>query len=82
MRADKPATVISRILGCVLIGVVRIYQSTLSSWLGGQCRYVPTCSEYFIEAVVKHGPARGAWLGLRRIARCHPFGKGGYDPVP
>ncbi len=66
----------------VLIVLVRLYQVTLSPILGLQCRFTPTCSEYFIEAVSKYGPVRGLAMGLRRILRCHPFAKGRYDPVP
>lgn len=66
----------------VLIALVRVYQATLSHWLGGQCKYLPTCSNYFIEAVRKRGAAVGGLLGIWRILRCHPFSKGGYDPVP
>lgn len=66
----------------MLIVLVRIYQGTLSRYLGGQCRFVPTCSRYFIEAVQTHGAIRGGAMGLWRIVRCHPLGKGGYDPVP
>ncbi|MHC4294561.1 MAG: membrane protein insertion efficiency factor YidD [Planctomycetota bacterium] len=64
----------------VLIILVRIYQATLSQLLGGQCRFVPTCSQYFIEEVERHGALRGSIKGLRRILRCHPLTKGGYDP--
>ena len=64
-----------------LILLARLYQHTLSPLLGGQCRFVPTCSNYFIEAVRKRGAVRGLLLGLWRICRCHPFGRGGYDPV-
>ena len=60
---------------------VRLYQATLSPLIGRQCRFVPTCSEYFIEAVERHGPIRGAAKGLWRILRCNPLFKGGYDPV-
>ena len=68
--------------GRVMVMFVRIYQGTLSTWLGGQCRFTPSCSRYFIEAVNRHGAWRGGWLGVRRLLRCHPFGRGGYDPVP
>ncbi len=66
----------------LLIMLVRLYQSTLSLYIGRQCRFVPTCSEFFISAVRRHGSIRGSWLGLRRILRCHPFSPGGFDPVP
>jgi putative membrane protein insertion efficiency factor len=62
--------------------LVRAYQLVLSPYLGGQCRYLPTCSAYAIEALETHGGAKGSWLALRRIARCHPLGGSGYDPVP
>jgi len=65
-----------------LIGLVRAYQVTLSPIIGRHCRFEPTCSRYFIEAVRLRGPARGAALGIWRILRCHPFSRGGYDPVP
>lgn len=63
-----------------LILMVRMYQVILGPILGGHCRYEPTCSVYFIEAVRKHGPWRGAWRGVLRICRCHPWHPGGYDP--
>lgn len=65
-----------------LILLVRAYQLLLSPVLPPCCRYSPTCSAYFIEAVRKHGALRGSWLGLRRILRCNPFGGYGEDPVP
>lgn len=64
----------------LLIGAVHLYRLTLGPWLGGQCRFVPSCSQYFIEAVEKYGACRGAWKGLCRLARCHPFHPGGWDP--
>lgn len=66
----------------LLIGLIRAYQVTLSPFLGGSCRFLPTCSAYAIEAVATHGAWRGARLALRRLARCHPLGKSGFDPVP
>lgn len=64
----------------ILILAVRLYQVTLGLVLGGNCRYHPSCSHYFIQAVQKYGSLRGAWMGLCRVARCHPFRAGGYDP--
>ncbi|MEX2316861.1 MAG: membrane protein insertion efficiency factor YidD [Pirellulales bacterium] len=64
----------------VLIAAARVYQWTLSPLVGRQCRFEPSCSNYFIEAVRKYGALRGVWLGARRVARCHPFHPGGYDP--
>ncbi|HIN95239.1 MAG TPA: membrane protein insertion efficiency factor YidD [Planctomycetes bacterium] len=68
------------ILSMLLIGSVRLYQILLSPLLGRLCRFEPSCSNYFIQAVRKHGPLKGAWRGLCRIGRCHPFHPGGYDP--
>lgn len=65
-----------------LILMIRGYQLWVSPLLPAACRYYPTCSAYAIEALEKHGPVTGSWLALRRIARCHPFRAGGYDPVP
>ena len=66
----------------LLIGLVRLYQVGLSPLLGSSCRFEPSCSAYFIEAVQAHGAWRGGWMGLRRLFRCHPFHAGGYDPIP
>ena len=65
----------------VMLGGIRFYRKRLSPLTPPSCRYYPTCSAYAAEAIEKYGPARGAWLALRRILRCHPFAKGGYDPV-
>ena len=73
---------LSAALAAVLIGLVRVYQATLSPLIGRYCRFQPTCSQYFIEAVRLRGPLVGAALGIWRILRCHPFSRGGFDPVP
>lgn len=65
-----------------MIGMIRFYQRCLSPLLPNVCRYRPTCSEYFIEALMTHGVIKGSWLGIKRILRCHPWGGSGYDPVP
>jgi putative membrane protein insertion efficiency factor len=66
----------------VLVGAVDGYRLLLSPLLGGYCRFVPSCSLYAREALLRHGAWRGLRLGIRRLARCHPFCRGGYDPVP
>jgi len=65
-----------------LIALLRGYKRWLSPLLGPRCRFVPSCSEYAMQAVALHGAGRGGWLALRRIARCHPLHPGGHDPVP
>lgn len=66
----------------LLMALVRSYQIWIGPLLPPSCRYYPTCSSYALEAIEKHGAARGGWLAVRRILRCHPFHRGGYDPVP
>jgi putative membrane protein insertion efficiency factor len=65
-----------------IIAAIRFYQTRISPGLPPRCRYIPTCSEYALEAVEKYGAVMGGWRAAKRIARCHPFHKGGYDPVP
>ena len=65
-----------------LIALVRAYQMVLSPVFGDCCRFTPSCSEYMIEAIEVHGALKGTWLGVKRILRCHPWGRKGFDPVP
>ena len=65
----------------LLIQIVWLYRLTFGRIMGGQCRYVPTCSQYAIDAITKYGPWRGSWKAARRIIRCHPWGGEGYDPA-
>ncbi len=65
----------------LLMRLLRLYKLVLSPVLPSACRFYPTCSEYMGQAVARHGAARGVWLGLKRLARCHPFHPGGFDPV-
>jgi putative membrane protein insertion efficiency factor len=65
-----------------LIGMIRVYQATLSGWLGGQCRFYPSCSHYAEEAIRDHGAAKGCAMAMWRLLRCNPFGGGGVDRVP
>ncbi len=69
-------------LGKFFILLIRFYQMAISPYLIPSCRFTPSCSVYGIEAIRKHGPFRGGWLTLKRLARCHPWGGRGYDPVP
>jgi uncharacterized protein len=62
--------------------LIRLYQLTLSPFIGRSCRFYPTCSNYALEAIHTHGTLRGSWLALRRLSKCHPFHPGGYDPPP
>lgn len=76
------ASALSRALAWPLIGLVKLYRLAISPWLGMNCRFQPTCSEYAIEALRTHGVFKGSWLAAKRIGRCHPWGGSGYDPVP
>lgn len=71
-----------RIITAPFVFLVRIYQTVISPLLPSACRFEPTCSQYMVEALQIHGLFRGGWLGFKRIMRCQPWGKSGYDPVP
>ena len=72
---------LNQAIASVLVALVLVYRVTLGPFMGGHCRYHPTCSQYMIDAVRTHGPLVGLWRGLKRIARCHPWGGQGYDPA-
>ncbi len=83
MTTDASRTWLSlpgRILSALLIGLIRVYQATLSPLLGNACRFEPSCSRYMVESLKKYGLVRGLARGLRRLSRCHPWNPGGYDP--
>ncbi len=69
-------------LTLLLRGLIRAYQLLISPMLGPNCRYLPSCSDYAAEAILRHGTLAGGWLAVKRLARCHPWGGSGYDPVP
>ena len=66
----------------VLLLLIEVYRVTLAPLIGGFCRFVPSCSVYAQDAIRRHGASRGSWLAVRRVLRCHPFHRGGFDPVP
>ncbi|MCM1153544.1 MAG: membrane protein insertion efficiency factor YidD [Muribaculum sp.] len=72
----------SKILAGIMILPIHFYRWCISPMLPASCRYTPTCSQYAIEALRRHGPLKGSWLSIKRICRCHPWGGSGYDPVP
>jgi putative membrane protein insertion efficiency factor len=73
---------LKKIVSSFLIALVKFYQKAISPWLMPACRFTPTCSQYAIEAIRKHGSLKGGWLAIRRILRCNPWGGHGHDPVP
>lgn len=76
------ATVFNRFVAFAIVLFVQAYQFALRPLLLGSCKFCPSCSEYAIDAIRRHGPWRGGWLSLRRVCRCHPWSQGGIDPVP
>ena len=85
MKADSSKTglkVLTRLPAMSARGLIRAYQLTLSPFIGNQCRFHPSCSNYALQAVDAHGAIKGSWLALKRLGRCHPFNAGGFDPVP
>lgn len=81
MKADRLFRRLAELPRRAAVGLVRLYQATLSPLVGRQCRFQPTCSNYCIEALESRGLLQGILLGLWRILRCHPLGRGGWDPV-
>lgn len=73
---------LGRMVNGLLLAFIRVYQYVLSPLLPNSCRFLPTCSQYGVQALQKHGPLKGFWLTTKRILRCHPWGGSGYDPVP
>ena len=71
-----------KFISSILLIFIQFYQQSISPFLPPACRFVPTCSQYALEAIQKYGPFKGSWLTLKRLLRCHPWGGSGYDPVP
>ncbi|MDP4278129.1 MAG: membrane protein insertion efficiency factor YidD [Bacteroidota bacterium] len=78
----RPDRLLKKAVELIFVGLIRFYQLAISPMTHASCRYTPTCSQYAVEAIRKYGPIKGGWLAIKRIARCHPWGGHGYDPVP
>lgn len=74
--------IVKKVIKKIMLGGIRFYQVAISPYKRFHCIYIPTCSQYAVEAIEKYGPFKGGFLAIKRILRCHPFAKGGYDPVP
>jgi putative membrane protein insertion efficiency factor len=81
-QVSKPNTPPSSAGAAIALGLLRVYKIFLSPLFTGSCRFYPSCADYMSEAIQVHGAAKGIWLGTRRLARCHPLGSHGVDPVP
>lgn len=81
MQMD-PLKILKNLLSAFFLLLIKLYQYLISPLLGSSCRYTPTCSQYGVESIKKHGPFKGLWLTIKRISRCHPWGGHGHDPVP
>jgi uncharacterized protein len=81
-QVSKPNTLSSSAGAAIALGLLRVYKIFLSPLFTGSCRFYPSCADYMSEAIQVHGAAKGIWLGTRRLARCHPLGSHGVDPVP
>lgn len=79
---NKFVSICKRVATWPLLALVKFYQYCISPFTPPACRFTPTCSQYAVEALRKYGPIKGCWLTLKRLARCHPWGGSGYDPVP
>ena len=80
--AGKIIHILAKVLTWLLIFLVQVYRYGISPLKPRACRFYPTCSTYMLEALRKYGPVKGSYLGIKRILKCHPFHKGGYDPLP
>ncbi len=73
---------LTKFMATMLVFGIRAYQFAIRPLLAGSCRFTPSCSDYALQSVDRHGPIRGGWMGVKRILRCHPWSRGGFDPVP
>ena len=80
--SPRPLDFLARLPRLVGIALIRVYQWTISPWLGSNCRFEPSCSRYACTCLEHHGLMRGSWLTAKRLGRCHPWHEGGYDPAP
>ena len=81
-RSDTGSAVLCALPRRALLGLIHLYQGMLSPWLGGCCRFYPSCSNYALEAVAQYGCVQGGWLSMKRMCKCHPLHRGGVDLVP